>query len=62
MTLVLFSYIAGSGECEEYYDDYWIFGEGAPLGPKQNNTQDNDDEEEEEGSADYEDEGAGNRN
>ena len=25
-------------ECKEFYDDYWIFGEGAPLGPKKNTT------------------------
>ena len=32
--------------CKEYYDDYWIFGENAPLGPKKN------DSEAEEGSGD----------
>ncbi len=41
-------------ECKEYYDDYWIFGEGAPLGPKQkggdgNSTEEGGEEEEEEG-------------
>ncbi len=23
--------------CKEYYEDEWIFGEGAPLGPKKGN-------------------------
>ena len=32
--------ITSDGECREYYDDYWIFGEGAPLGPKKNDTND----------------------
>ena len=43
-------------ECKEYYDDYWIFGPGAPLGPKRNDTSEEDEDEDQgSGSGDGED-------